>query len=487
MSRFPLRLRLTVVVTVLFGLALSTAAVVSLVGIESSLRTSTRNNAEALLIDYLDALVEGTIGPGDPAPEDALRFVYVDDQGNDLTDVQYQRILLDSITSHIGDLLTPPVSGLVAAPPGSLVEGPVIVDAGIVEISFEPITPDSEPITLDRGGDVIAIGMSVRVGNVPLTVAVSSPLQPVTDSIDALTRLYAVVVPLLILAMAAMAWLIIGKALRPVDAITAQVDRITTESLDQRVPAPEVDDEIGHLAATMNRMLARLQDARDAQRRFISDASHELRSPITATAATLEVARNQPEEIDWPATAEILDEENVRLAQLVDDLLLLAQLQETGPLENVQEVDLDELCLQEAQRPHPCGVRVHIESPVRVAGDPSTLTRAIRNLVDNAARHANSRVDITTSRNQDSAVIKVADDGPGIPEEDLERVFQRFSRVDSSRNRALGGGAGLGLAIADRIVASHHGTIVASNAPNGGARFTMTIPVLSSNPSGQKP
>lgn len=481
MSKFPLRLRLTILVTVLFGLALSTAAVVSLVGIESSLRTSTRNNAEALLIDYLDELVEGTIGPGEPALEDALRFVYVDDQGNDLREIQYQRILLQAITAQIDDLPIPPISGTGAAPPGSLSEGPVIVDAGVVEITVEPITPDGEPIKLDRGNDVIAVGLSVRVGDVPVTVAVSSPLQPVTDSVDALTRLYAVVVPLLILAMAAMAWLIVGKALRPVDAIAAQVDRITTERLDQRVPAPEVDDEIGHLAATMNRMLARLQDARDAQRRFISDASHELRRPITATAATLEVARNQPEKVDWPATAEILDEENARLAELVDDLLLLAQLQETRPLENVREVDLDELCLQEAQRPHPCDVHVHVEAPVRVTGDPSTLTRAIRNLVDNAARHADSRVDITTSRDHDSAVIEVADDGPGIPEEDLERVFQRFSRVDSSRNRALGGGAGLGLAIADRIVASHHGTIVASNAPNGGARFTVTIPVLSSN------
>lgn len=226
----------------------------------------------------------------------------------------------------------------------------------------------------------------------------------------------------------------------------------------------------------MNRMLARLQHARDAQRQFISDASHELRSPITATQATLEVARGQADQADWTATADILHQENVRLATLVDDLLLLAQLDETSSPLVAQDVDLDELCLAEANRPHPTSVHVHVDAPARIRGNPQNLARAIRNLVDNASRHATSRVDITISLDHTTAVIEVADDGPGIPPADLERVFDRFSRLDTSRSRALGGGAGLGLAIAKHIVTAHNGALTASNRTNGGARFTLTIP-----------
>ena len=265
-----------------------------------------------------------------------------------------------------------------------------------------------------------------------------------------------------------------SRALRPVDAITAQVDRITTNNLHQRVPEPAADDELGRLANTMNQMLSRLEHAQHAQRQFISDASHELRSPITATQATLEVARNPAVETDWSATADVLLEENARLSSLVDDLLFLARLDETATT-GTEHVDLDELCLTEADRPHPRPVQVHVERPARVQGNPGQLARAIRNLVDNAADHATNRVDVTLAVTDNTAIITIADDGPGIPTADRDRIFDRFSRLDSSRNRTQHGGAGLGLAITKKIVEAHRGTITADD-PDEGARFVISLP-----------
>jgi signal transduction histidine kinase len=476
MIRLPLRVRITLLITALFGVALSLAAVVSLASVESSLRTDTRSNAEALLSDYLEQLVGGSLGPATPAAEDATRFIYIADDGSDLSALEYQQILFNAVTSEISTLPPPILTDTVPFPEELFGESPLIVDSGLVQITVLSVAADGDPVLFDRGEDVIVVGRPVLVGQTPLTIAVSIPLQPVMDSIDTLTRSAYIAVPLLVLAIGSATWMIVGRALRPVDAITVQVDRIGSNNLDERVPEPVVDDEIGHLATTMNRMLTRLQYARDAQRQFISDASHELRSPIAATQATLEVARQNPDNVDWAATAEVLHEENARLSSLVDDLLLLARLEETTSTTSIQEVDLDELCLTEAQRPHAHPVHVHIDSPARINGNPQTLTRAIRNLVDNADRHATTRVDITVSLHDETAAIEVADDGPGIPVEDLDRIFDRFSRLDRSRNRALGEGAGLGLAIVKQIITTHHGTITAHTATQGGARFTVTMP-----------
>ncbi|MBT8214232.1 MAG: HAMP domain-containing histidine kinase [Acidimicrobiia bacterium] len=476
MTRLPLRLRLTLLVAVLFGLALTAAAAVGISRVETSLRTDIRQNAEALLVDYLDQLQGGSIGPGAPGPEEATRFIYLDAQGNDLTAGEYQQVLFDAIDQQVEDLPILTVPDGSPFPIDLFDDAPVIVESDLIEITVQPVAADGKPGLIDRGDDVIAVGVPVLIGDAPLTVAVSSPLRLVTDSIDTLTRLLLVLVPMLTATIGVATWIIVSRALQPVHAITAQVERISTESLDQRVPQPSTDDELGHLAATMNRMLARLQAARDTQRQFISDAAHELRSPITATQATLELARRQPDQVDWPRTADVLNQENTRLTALVDDLLLLAQLEETSSPTGAQEVDLDELCLAEAQRPHPHPIHVQVTNPARINGNLQHLTRAIRNLVDNAAHHATSRVDITISTNHESAVIDVADDGPGIPPEDLERIFDRFTRVDTSRTRPQGG-AGLGLAIAHQIADSHHGNLTAKNrSPSDGAQFTLTLP-----------
>ena len=483
MSSFSLRARLTTLVTVLFGLTLSAAAAVGAARMESSLKADTRRSAEALLIDYLKQLQGGAIGLGDPDPEHATRFIYLDADGNELTNLEFQRILFETLDVNFDAAVAAFEARAAesASSPSDEQETPTIyLESYETELDIAPpvrLAAGSDPELLDRGDNVVAVGFPVTVGDTEAVIAVSAPLKPVTDSVAALSATLLFLVPGLTAAIAAAAWFIIGRTLRPVDAITAQVNEISGESLDERVPQPAADDEIGHLATTMNRMLNRLQQARDTQRQWISDASHELRSPITATLSTLEVARNQPDKTNWAATADTLHDESARLASLVDDLLLLARLDETGPASHVADVDLDELCLSEAGRPHPNPVHVHIQDPVRVAGSLPNLTRALRNLVDNAARHAAGRVDITLGRDNGAAIIHVDDDGPGIPEERREQIFNRFSRLDESRHRANGEGAGLGLAIAKGIITRHQGTVTVAESPRGGARFTVTLPV----------
>ena len=307
-----------------------------------------------------------------------------------------------------------------------------------------------------------------------------------------------VLAPLLLLGFGAMSWFLLGRVLRPVEAMRAQVDRIGAGSLDQRVPVPPADDELRHLAETMNRMLDRLERARESQRRFISDASHELRSPIAATGATLELANADPEGADWPEVAAVIEEENARLASLVDDLLLLARMDEdvsSGRQVPISTVDLDEVCLAEAARSRPLPVTVRISAPARIIGNVGSITRAIRNLVDNAVAHATSSVRIDVDVDGDDAVVRVVDDGPGVAPEYADRIFERFFRVDESRTRSagaaavsgrtsrVGGGAGLGLAIARQVVEQHGGTVaVVDSAVDGtsvsaaGATFEIRLP-----------
>lgn len=298
-----------------------------------------------------------------------------------------------------------------------------------------------------------------------------------------------ILAPVLAIAalLAGLTWLAVGRALRPVRAMTNQVALIGNNNLDQRIPVPEAGDDLRNLADTMNDMLGRLQQAQEQQRQFISDASHELRSPITATQATLEVAAANPAETDWDATAAILQDENIRLASLVDDLLLLARLDEQRVLAGVAPVDLDELCLSEADRAHPHEIAVRVDAPARVGGNLSMLTRAVRNLVDNASKHAKSAVLITVdveSGPQPTAAIKIDDDGPGIPADERARIFERFTRLDEARQRPVSGngeraigGAGLGLAIVQSIARAHGGNVHVEDSPMGGARFVLAIPM----------
>jgi signal transduction histidine kinase len=313
-----------------------------------------------------------------------------------------------------------------------------------------------------------------------LTVTAAAPVDQVARSVDALRERLWIGLPALIALVALVAWVLVGRALRPVDAMRAEVDEITGSTMHRRVPEPATGDEIGRLARTMNAMLARLDATATRQRRFVSDASHELRSPVAAIRTSLEVARRTPERADWPAVADTALIEEARLEALLDDLLLLAAHDENGsePI-HPKPVNLTALATTEARRPRRVPVDViHWPAdgePLEVAALEDQLAHAVSNLVDNAARYATSVVHITLSSFDGTVRIVVDDDGPGIPPADRERVFERFTRLDDSRARPQGG-TGLGLAVVRAIVSRHRGQIRIEDSPLGGARVVVELP-----------
>jgi signal transduction histidine kinase len=223
----------------------------------------------------------------------------------------------------------------------------------------------------------------------------------------------------------------------------------------------------------MNSMLDRLEGASLRQRRFVSDASHELRSPVASIRTQLEVALRK-RDADWPAVAAKVLAEDERLEDAVAELLELARAEEGAPLETA-DVDLDEVVLDETRR----GYRVPIDtsrvSAGRVRGSSAQLARAVRNLLDNAARHARHGVAVELARHDGTVELVVDDDGPGVPPADRDRIFERFTRLDESRARDAGG-VGLGLPLVRAIVDRHAGTVTVADAPTGGARFVVRLP-----------
>lgn len=228
----------------------------------------------------------------------------------------------------------------------------------------------------------------------------------------------------------------------------------------------------------VDRALRRVEGAHQRQQRFVADASHELRTPLTSIRSELEVDLAHPEQRDLVATQRSVLEETVRLQRLVDDLLYLARSDAGAAGLRHGPVDLDEIVLEEARTVR---ARRDVEvdtgavSGAQVTGDGDQLTRVVRNLLENAERHARSRVTITLGEDGGGVALVVADDGPGIPAEQAARIFERFARVDEARGRAEGG-SGLGLAITHDIVSRHGGTIAVDGNHGTGARFVVRLP-----------
>jgi signal transduction histidine kinase len=293
--------------------------------------------------------------------------------------------------------------------------------------------------------------------------------------------LLAVGVPVLVVVMGIVTWAATGRSLRPVDRMRTEVDTIRTARPDARVEVPDTGDEIARLATTMNAMLERLDRSAEGQRRFVSDASHELRSPIATIRQHAEVAAAHPERADVGEFSDVVRSEALRLQGLVSALLELSRLDEGG-VGHVRPVDLDDLALVAVARGRaraaaaPRGVLVDGVGigPARVLGDERVLGGVVQNLVDNAVRHASARVSVAVTAVDGDAVLTVDDDGPGVPAGERERVFERFVRLDEARSRDAGG-AGLGLAIVHDAVVAHGGTVRVTDAPGGGARFVVRI------------
>lgn len=327
--------------------------------------------------------------------------------------------------------------------------------------------------------DMMVVGLGVRAFDRPITIYSAQPTDQMHSAVDLVTWLVAGGVPLLVLVAGGFTYLFAGRALRPVENMRARVAGMGDKDLSQRVEEPAARDEVGRLARTMNQMLGRIESSQATQRRFVADASHELRSPLATVSTGLELlGSGMPEASADRATVDVLRGEASRLTGLVENLLFLARADERGIAPRREEVDLDEIADAERERPSAeTAVAVRVTSePVRVVGDRGQLVRVLRNLVDNAKRHASSTVAVSVRAEGDTAVIEVDDDGNGVPEADRARVFERFVRLDEARSRG-DGGSGLGLAIVAELVAAHGGTVEATSSPElGGARFRVTVP-----------
>jgi signal transduction histidine kinase len=277
-----------------------------------------------------------------------------------------------------------------------------------------------------------------------------------------------------------------ARVLRPVDSITREVAALSATDLTRRVPVPGSRDEIARLAETMNTMLDRLAVAADRQRRFVADASHELRSPLAALRGELEIALSHPNDTAWPDVVQAALGDAQRLEHLIADLLLLARL-EHDRLDPTAMTPVDVAAVVTTQLAHRDNSRllwtVETSGSALAAGRPELLARMIGNLLDNAERYADNHITVRVHCSPAAVVLEVLDDGPGIPAADRERIFDRFTRLDEARDRDHGG-AGIGLAIA-RTIASAHGGNLQADENSQGAHFVAHIPrpPTAANPS----
>lgn len=336
--------------------------------------------------------------------------------------------------------------------------------------------PEFQSVHVPRGeGEYRA--MSVRHADVVIRTA--TPLDDVNESVSTLIRGLSVAMPAATLLVAGLVWVLVGRVLRPVEQIRRQVAEISGSSLDRRVPEPATRDEVARLAQTMNLMLGRLEASAARQQRFVADASHELRSPLARMRAELEVDMAQPDSADHSATQQSLLDETESLQRLVDDLLLLARSDGDGTLGRREAVDLDDVVMREVSRMREAGglaIDSSSVSAAQVVGDPTHLARVVRNVLENARQHGGSSVTVSLVERDGQAVLTVADDGAGVPEDLRERVFERFARADDARVRA-GHSSGLGLAISREIVTSMGGSITLDPDHQPGASFVVRLPL----------
>lgn len=325
-------------------------------------------------------------------------------------------------------------------------------------------------------GPLRVAARSVTGDSGPRTVVVALSSSEVVDAVRIVTRSLLIAFPLLVLGLALIAWRIVGLTLRPVESLRRGAEEITGANADGRLPVPRGQDEVHKLAVTLNDMLGRLEAARRRQEAFVADAAHEFRSPLASMRTQLEVASRLASRTDWTETGADLLADVERLGRLTDDLLLLARADEGELPTPAESVDLGALVREAGPRYADARVPVVVDAPRSLAlrGRADQLRRVIANLIDNAVRHATAKVALTARAEGPWAVLEVTDDGPGIAEADLERVFDRFTRLDDARARDEGG-AGLGLAIVRELVRLHGGSVSLS-AASPGVRAVVRLP-----------
>ena len=450
------RFRLTATVVVVVGVALLCGGILLVRWVEATLTNDLRDRNERVLTAMVSALRQNQVPAELFSSPSEIQGQLEDQMSSALVDSGSNVDQVVSTTYFYID--GPGLAAMVFAknPEGRIVlfnrQGPAL-----------PSPSESLEVSKDLSGE-----------GATLTLHAVSPLSEITRSVGALSAALWLGLPLLVFAAGVMTWVNIGRALAPVGAMTRRVRELSATSADAGVPVPPTNDEISQLATTMNEMLARLHEQQLKQRQFISDASHELRSPVASIRAQLETALRYPEDVDWPAIARIVLAEDDRLDHLVGNLLAMARLEE-GRFGPRTELELEDLVL--AQTPRLTGVKLDLSgvSAGRVWGNSDELTSVIRNLLDNAARHAETTVAVTVREAGPWVVLSVGDDGEGVPVAERELVFERFRRLQESRERDSGG-SGLGLTLSRLIVERHGGRIHVEDSHLGGASFVVSLP-----------
>jgi signal transduction histidine kinase len=309
-------------------------------------------------------------------------------------------------------------------------------------------------------------------------VVVARSLESVDAATTSTTGILGIGGLFVLLAVGSLTWVLTGRALSPVERMRARAETISAQDLTSRLPVPDSDDEVARLAATLNDLLQRIEVATTTQRRFVADASHELRSPVATIRALVESDRISAHPGGHEGlSAEVLAETE-RLSRLVDDLLALARGDARLPLPQ-GPVDLSALLTTEAGRARRLPVKAAISDGLTVVGHADSLAVVVRNLLDNAEHHTADRITLAAFTDGKNVHVEVADNGPGVPEAERQRVFERFVRLDESRSHD-DGGTGLGLAIVRQVVRDHGGDVTVEPATPGagspGARFIVTLP-----------
>ncbi len=451
--RLGVRGRTTVIATAVVGSVLALAGALLIVATRSALYQSVETTATARAADVASQLETGTAFTQVPlVGAISVQIITAGTVVSSTSDIEGQRPFVD-VTLDSGTTKTIRIPALDAA--------------------------DNQGETGEDGdeGPFLVAATGVLIDGQPSLVLAAASLAAVDNATRTLIPLLALGIPAITLLVALIVSRLTRRAFRPVDDMARQADTISYSDLHRRVPEPKPDDEIRRLAVVLNRMLNRLDTSAVRQRQFTADASHELKSPVATLLTMAEVAEANPQGFAVEELAADVAGQARRLTALVDDLLTLAQSDEHGlrlhqEWFNIVDVVTGELAVKAAT-----GINVdtdHVE-PVRGYGDRRRIAQVVRNLLDNATHHAATTIRVETSAVGD-ATIRIADDGPGIPPADRERIFDRFVRLDEDRSRRSGG-TGLGLAVVRSIIDAHHGTItIGDDGQLGGTLITVTLP-----------
>jgi signal transduction histidine kinase len=443
--RLSLRLRITLVTAVVVAVVVALGGILILVALRAELVAAADDAVEARADEIARLAADDALPRPLPPMHDPVTFSEVVSGGRTVT-------ATDSLLGGTGFDLPEQ-------------------EAGQVDVSGVPRLP------LAGTGPYRVAAQGVDTPSGPMTVFVAVSIAHLDHTMAVAARIGAIGVVLLVVVLATVTWLAIGRSLAPVEGIRARAEAITGQNLDRRVPVPDQLDEIGRLARTVNQMLGRLERSAARQRRFVADAAHELRSPIASLRVQLETARDTGETAGREGD---MLYETTRMEGLVDQLVVLARADADTSWLRLETVDLDDLIDSAVTSLAPRDglvIDTNAVEPVQLCGDARMLEQVVRNLVHNALGHARGTVRVSTSAaGDDLAVLIVDDDGPGVPEDRRDDIFERFVRLDASRDRDHGG-VGLGLAIVAEIVRAHGGRVHVSDSPSGGARFVVELPI----------